>query len=311
MNVKRYMILNIIVAVLFILFFLGYSYCYNSKIDSFLKKFNIYNNYAAKSIEIVNVGSSHGMLGIKYDNNKGMNLALASQNYYYDLELLKKYSSKIKKDAVIIIPVSIFSFYNRDITSIDKNYIRLLEYDRVKNISRKDYFLEKYFSGVFPVSRVWTGVKLLFQNSKNNKNSYISEAERKKWVSKIVKYHLGLNNDRGYSKKNAEADLINLVKYIKEKKWKFVLITTPFTYIYNNEIDSLDKNAYQERIYENLNEVSEKIGEFRYLDYSHDERFSNNLEYFTDSDHLNEEGAKYFTEVLLNDIEKLRIERKE
>lgn len=301
MSIKKYTMVNLSIAILFILFFLGYSSYYN-RIDDSLKKFNRYDKYATKSVNIVNVGSSHGMLGIKYADEKGMNLALAAQNYYYDLELLKKYSPKIKKDALIIVPVSIFSFYNRDITSIDKNYIRLLEYNKVKNISKKDYFLEKYFSGVFPVSRIWTGMKLLFSNSKNNKNSYITEAERKKWVNKIVKYHLGLNEDRGYSKKNAEADLVNLVEYIKEKKWKFVLITTPFTYIYNDEIDSIDKNAYQERIYNNLNEIREKIGEFRYLDYSHDKRFSKNLEYFTDSDHLNEEGAKYFTKILLNDI---------
>ena len=42
-----------------------------------------------------------------------------------------------------------------------------------------------------------------------------------------------------------------------------------------------------------------------YYDYSHDDRFYNNLDYFSDSDHLNEEGAAYFTDILWNEVEEL------
>lgn len=39
-----------------------------------------------------------------------------------------------------------------------------------------------------------------------------------------------------------------------------------------------------------------------YLDYSHNQRLENNIKYFMDSDYLNENEAKYFTEILLEDI---------
>lgn len=66
------------------------------------------------------------------------------------------------------------------------------------------------------------------------------------------------------------------------------------------------KNAFKERIYDNVEEIERILNKkFIYLDYSHDERFENNLEYFIDGDHLNEKGAKYFTEILLEDLKKL------
>ena len=43
-----------------------------------------------------------------------------------------------------------------------------------------------------------------------------------------------------------------------------------------------------------------------YYDYSHDERFQSNLAYFSDADHLNEEGRSYFMEVLMEDVTELQ-----
>ena len=43
-----------------------------------------------------------------------------------------------------------------------------------------------------------------------------------------------------------------------------------------------------------------------YYDYSYDERFRDNLIYFSDSDHLNDTGRKYFMQVLLEDVSELQ-----
>ena len=94
--------------------------------------------------------------------------------------------------------------------------------------------------------------------------------------------------------------LIDILEFCEERDFKPILISTPQTYLYNEQIG--EKN-YEERIYDNIKEIENKMNKkYLYLDYSHDERFINNLEYFSDDDHLNEKGAEYFTEILLNDI---------
>lgn len=129
--------------------------------------------------------------------------------------------------------------------------------------------------------------------------------ERKRESISTVQGHLGIFN-KEYSVKNAEKDFINLITYIESKKWNYVLITTPFSYLYNENIEKYQKGAFKERIYDNIKEVEKRLEKkFVYLDYSHDSRFENNLEYFFDDDHLNEKGAKYFTEILLEDLKKL------
>ena len=83
-----------------------------------------------------------------------------------------------------------------------------------------------------------------------------------------------------------------------------VIITTPQSYLYNNRIG---KENYKKRIYSHINNLKKEYN-FIYLDYSHNEKFENNLEYFMDDDHLNEKGAEYFTKILLKDIDEIILE---
>lgn len=238
-----------------------------------------------------------------------MNLALSSQSLYYDLQLIKKYENRIKENAIVIIPISIFSFYSHFNEEINKRYVHLLEKKNILGIDNKTYFLTKNFSILYPPTTMFEKLR----NLKNNdtlilgirKSKNLKLEERKRESISTVQGHLGIFN-KEYSVKNAEKDFINLITYIESKKWNYVLITTPFSYLYNENIEKYQKGAFKERIYDNIKEVEKKLGtKFIYLDYSHDSRFENNLEYFFDDDHLNEKGAKYFTEILLKDLKKL------
>ena len=80
-----------------------------------------------------------------------------------------------------------------------------------------------------------------------------------------------------------------------------MLITTPFSSYYNG----LVPNSFLNDFYDTVNRVSSDTG-VSYYDYSHDERFYDNLSLFSDSDHLNEEGAVYFMEILEEEIPELR-----
>ena len=95
-------------------------------------------------------------------------------------------------------------------------------------------------------------------------------------------------------------ELINIIQLCKSKKVTPVLITTPFTVYYNQYVS--DQFLYD--FYTTINEIAVTQG-VSYYDYSHDERFETNLQYFGDADHLNPKGAIYFTNLLLEEIPEL------
>ncbi|MGL4999563.1 MAG: hypothetical protein ACRC5T_11390, partial [Cetobacterium sp.] len=65
---------------------------------------------------------------------------------------------------------------------------------------------------------------------------------------------------------------------------------------------------YEERIYSKIKKVNEYFeNELIYLDYSHDQRFENNLDLFSDDDHLNKKGAEIFTKIVLEDLKAKKI----
>ena len=70
----------------------------------------------------------------------------------------------------------------------------------------------------------------------------------------------------------------------------------------NLESDVSDQFLYD--FYTTINEIAVTQG-VSYYDYSHDERFETNLQYFGDADHLNPKGAIYFTNLLLEEIPEL------
>lgn len=308
MKIKSFMIINLITTFVLIgsLYFISHTIKNYTEEDLF--KFNSYLNLKENSVKIMNLGSSHGMYGIHYSKEgfDKINLARKSQNFFYDLQLLKKYSKKLNKDVIVIVPISIFSFYNHNEEKIIQCYIQLLNRNDISKINHIKYFLIKNFSVLYPPNNI-----LKLKQIGKNKENQIKYPSDLKLESKIEESqetalrHLGIS-DKNYSIKNAEDDFINLIDYIESKNWNYVLITTPFSYLYNKNIEKYQKGAFKERIYDNIKEVEEKLGKkFVYLDYSHDSRFENNLEYFFDDDHLNEKGAKYFTEILLEDLKKL------
>lgn len=80
-----------------------------------------------------------------------------------------------------------------------------------------------------------------------------------------------------------------------------MLITTPFSQYYTQLVS--------EAFLQQFNSIIEKAVSdtgVSYYDYSHDERFQSHLEYFSDSDHLNETGQAYFMEVLKEDVTELQ-----
>lgn len=99
--------------------------------------------------------------------------------------------------------------------------------------------------------------------------------------------------------------LLEILEYNEKREYISILCIVPTYYLYNEEIEKVDKDIFYNRITKNIKNVEKRLKKsYVFLDYSHDKRFEDNIDYFMDDDHLNEKGAEYFTEILLEDAEK-------
>lgn len=312
MRIKKFVISNIILSIVLITTLYGLSWFYINYVNDRTVKFMEYNKFPDNSVNIVTLGSSHAKFGVKFDKENQMNLGLESQGIYYGLKLLEKYEKKIKKGAILIIPISIFSFNEENDFSKDeiyKNYINLLEKEDIrKEIKDSEYFLTKNFSIIYPPARLIETLKYITLDKKIKKNmlTYNDNTRGKALeigAKKAVDRHIKSFNEDNV--KNGINILIEGLNYSEKKGYTPILCIIPTYYLYNNELEKIDKDIFYNRIIKNVENIEKKLNKsYIFLDYSHDKRFENSVDYFMDDDHLNEKGAEYFTEILLKDIEK-------
>ena len=96
-------------------------------------------------------------------------------------------------------------------------------------------------------------------------------------------------------------ELRAIIAYCQEHKITPVLITTPFSKYYTD----LVSQEFLQEFRSTVDNIASDTGVV-YYDYSFDERFRENLQYFSDSDHLNPEGAAYFMSILWNELPELK-----
>ncbi len=293
-RVKKFVIYNIVLSLILLSTLYSLSWIWiNYKDENNIKFFQL-ERKNIKNLKIINLGSSHTYYAIKYPLNiNGYNLGLPSQNFYYDQKILFRYENKLAKNAIVIIPISIFSFYNGlNTEEIDKNYVSILNKKDILHLKNTEWFLLKYFSITQPFNKIF---KIITKHGTLQYHENYTFDKMKTDSLEATKRHLKENN----SKIDIQL-LCSTLNFIKKRGYRVILITTPYTELYNIAVG---ENNFQKRIYDNIKKIENILGEnFLYLDYSHDKRFVDNLDYFMDSNHLNEKGAEYFTKILLEDI---------
>lgn len=281
-------------------------------LDSDLKN-KFYN--VPYDIEICNFGTSHGQHGYNYSNIKSkyncFNFALSSQALSYDYRVLMQYKGHIKEGAYIFIPVSDFILYGKKQEDID-GYLN-------KN-QRYYYFLSPSLIENFDIEK-YIYVKLPWLNCSNNEllstllNKNNKEVNVEKW-DKIATYEdcvedtknrtgiriLEENANYYYKTINNQelTALYNMIDLCNEIKAIPVLVIMPMTGAYSETINEMDPEFFTE--YYSL--ISRIVNEtnVKYVDYRYDERISDNYDYFCDSDHLNDDGAKAFVDILIQEV---------
>ena len=117
----------------------------------------------------------------------------------------------------------------------------------------------------------------------------------------LARYQRHFENKDEYFEEEKKQYLIDLITLCKENNITPVLITTPFTLYYNQYVSA----DFLYEFYTVINDIALEYG-ISYYDYSHDERFQTNLKYFGDADHLNPDGAVYFTGLLTEEVAELK-----
>lgn len=263
-----------------------------------------------QEVNIGNLGSSHGAYDFSYDKimDRGytcFNFANTSQSYNYDYAVLKEYGHYMTDDSVLFIPVSYFSFNNEvtNSTEAEAMSIRYYRFLSPKNIPDYDLYVD-IITHKLPILSAGEDILQLFPDfnavlTAHAANEGIDVDEFARRAQERYSRHF--DNKEEYFLDERIEDLYDIINYCKENSITPVLITTPFSNYY---IDLISQDFLQE-FQTTVNRIAVDTG-INYYDYSHDERFYGNLEFFADSDHLNETGAAYFTDILWNETEELR-----
>ncbi len=268
-----------------------------------------------KSLDVINVGSSHGMTNFIYESlpggYSGFNFGRAVQTFQYDLRMIKQNKRRLNDGCVVFIPVSYFSFHQRfddeNIKNFEYIYYNFLDPWYINDFSLKMGIEYKWFP-ILDIKK--DQLKLLIHDDTDIKaydevfyqNRLIDEdtglideqrliAERDKTVAQHTKYF-----DDGIYPEAVE-ELEKMLEYCGRKGYQCILITTPYSDIYNSA-DEFDDDFF-ELFYGLIDDVSEEY-DVPYWDYSHDEKYSGDIYLFYDDDHLNRQGQKLFSAEILS-----------
>lgn len=268
------------------------------------------------NVQLANVGSSHGAYDIVYDGftERGIscfNFGHTSQTYQYDLALLAEYGHYLDKGCVLLIPVSYFSFNNETTNAAEAQALSVKYYHFLspKNVPDYDLFTDIVTNRLPILSAGEDLIKLLPRTSLSltvfaaeaPDLPAMDEAAEAEFANRAAqRFDRHFNNKEEYFLPEREEQLYAIITYCKEHELTPVLITTPFSKYYN----ALVPEDFLERFYGTVNRIASDTG-VNYYDYSHDKRFSENLSLFSDSDHLNEAGAAYFTQILAEEVSEL------
>lgn len=254
--------------------------------------------------ELVNFGTSHGKFGIYYGENNpiAFNYGLNGQIFYYDYALLNQYSDHFNDGCVVILPVSHFSFYQNFSELIPKQEAR---YYGILDPEYFSFTYGEYFRyQIFPVLSAGKNIGYIIKD-KNSINEWeyenangSTEQEIQDTADSHSKYQF--MSPSGELKKLDNQSILYLekmIKYCNDNGYVPVLVTTP---VADRYLDDVPDEVITE-FYPVICNISENYN-ITYLDYSNISSMNTNYSLFRDSNHLNLNGRKMFTKILISDL---------
>ena len=276
---------------------------------------NKFNN-VPDHIQICNFGSSHGLYGVNYEGYEDtytcFNFALNSQTLSYDARILEYYQEHLQEGTIVFVTISYNSFFGipeteyADFETKNMRYYSFLPANLIKNYSIKTNILSKFPSlyayETLPLALI--GHYLDADTSLSGWEAVADEYHLPDNTTHAIKNHLitgklDENGERIINQEEIDA-LYDILEICEAKGAVPILVTPPFSLVYNNLIDIRVKDfaADFEAV---INSIVSDTG-VTYYNYAKDIRFNKDFTYFRDTDHLNKMGAKLFTNILMEEI---------
>lgn len=269
--------------------------------NAYKSKYEWMQNNADK-VETLILGSSHTFYGIqpKYLEGNAYNLANPSQILEQDLFLLKYWSDRYIKLRRVIMPISYFTLFAKDLEPYRRKYYNIyMDCNLYPSFSFSNNFeISESKICIFKLQKLFGGI---------NEVDWFCDEYGNEAFNSIS------NRDVGWSYHDAALTTFSnwdnfehnyrimeeIICFCKERKIQLVLITTPCWHTY---YDSLEKKQL-EKMNSTINELQRKY-HLPYLNYLKDKRFDDKD--FYDSSHLSEFGEVKFTKILNNDLKSLK-----
>lgn len=263
-------------------------------------------------IQVCNIGASYSRFGFNYEDYNDLvtfNFGLISQSSEYDYRVLNYYKDKLADGCIVFIVVSNLVLVGPDevsepfFKSKNQRYYTFLPKDLIKEYSDKERLQVKYLPSVLS-----GGFQDIIFGEKDTYNWIHRSVEgqslrgisdkiiKSNWTDKSIK------DDSGHViplEEDVEA-IYKIIELCEEVGAIPILITTPFPKEFN---DSISVNASEENniFYKVIEEIVNNTN-VDFYDYSYDSRFINDYSLFFDEAHLNKEGARVFTDIVMNEI---------
>jgi hypothetical protein len=257
-------------------------------------------------VEIANIGSSHGAYDFVYDElqEEGyscFNFGNVSQTYNYDYAMLKEYGKYIDDGCLLFIPVSYFSFNNEVVNDTEAQALSVKYYHCLSPENMPDYDLfTDIVTTKLPILSAGEDILKLLPDFNLSIIALAADdgIDAEEFARRAQdRYDRHFNNKDEYFMPERIEELYTIIDYCREHDITPVLITTPFSKYYRD----LVADDFLQEFNETVTKIADDTG-VSYYDYSDDPRFYDNLDYFSDSDHLNETGAAYFMEILEDEV---------
>ena len=207
--------------------------------------------------------------------------------------------------SVLFIPVSYFSFNNEVVnrSEAEAMSVRYYHFLSPENIPDYDPYVD-IITNRLPILSAGEDILKLFPNlspvlTAHAANEGIDVEEFARRAGERYSRHFDKKEE--YFMPERIEELRAIIAYCQEHKITPVLITTPFSKYYTD----LVSQEFLQEFRETVSGIISDTGVV-YYDYSFDERFRENLQYFSDSDHLNPEGAAYFMSILWNELPEMK-----
>lgn len=298
---KRFIIKIIIISLAVLIIFSAMNLAY---INSDFFKTSMINWTRFKNVpgnlDIVNTGSSHAASGIDYsilDNYNSRSFAAAGQTFQYDLKLLEQFSENFNEGGTVIIPISYLSFSKIDEDRQKKQslrYYRILELNYIDDFNLSDYMLYKVFPILTSDKELISAIKRYFQpKTKNASMADLTEEE----IAAALEKNKTAYFDIYEFDPNQVKILGSIVEFVQAKGMTPVLITIPVSDVYTMLCTDEIMNDFYTSI-----EYIENEHEIIYYDYGAHPDFADHYDLFTNTSHLNDEGALTFSKMMFTDL---------